>query len=251
MRFNLTMSANVTRTATLGAARPRAVLIDVGFTLTAFDGARIAALAGEAGVTASGAAIEATEEAIRRDMLSEVWAFTREGEGAKKAVALYRRMLSLAAPEASGAALQAAAEHVWASHLENNLWTRILPGVPEALRLFSERGLPMAVVSNSEGNIEAALREIGLHSYFRTVLDSTVVGVAKPAPRIFELALAAVGCAPGEAIMVGDSPTADVLGARGLGIAAALLDPFDLHTGVDAPRFPSLAAVAAAVCAEE
>ncbi len=42
--------------------------------------------------------------------------------------------------------------------------------------------------------------------------------------------------------MVGDSPSADVAGARAVGARAVLLDPFDLYPSVDAPRFRDLAA---------
>jgi FMN phosphatase YigB (HAD superfamily) len=99
----------------------------------------------------------------------------------------------------------------------------------------------MAVVSNSEGTVEALLHDLGLRRYFRTVLDSWVVGIAKPDPRIFAQALAELDVPPAEAVMVGDSPSADIAGAASAGVPGALLDPFDLYPDETAPRFSGFA----------
>jgi putative hydrolase of the HAD superfamily len=55
------------------------------------------------------------------------------------------------------------------------------------------------------------------------VLISGDLGVAKPAAAIFRQALARVGVAPAEALMIGDQPLADVAGARAVGIPAVLV----------------------------
>jgi len=67
------------------------------------------------------------------------------------------------------------------------------------------------------------------------VLDSAVVGISKPDPIIFELALEAVGVDAAHAVFVGDTPTVDVRGARAAGVAPILVDPYDLHDDVDCP----------------
>jgi FMN phosphatase YigB (HAD superfamily) len=72
------------------------------------------------------------------------------------------------------------------------------------------------------------------------VLDSSVVGVMKPDPEIFKLALGRLDIGPKDAVMVGDSPAADVQGARSASIGAVLVDPLDMYRWVDAPRYPSL-----------
>ena len=53
-----------------------------------------------------------------------------------------------------------------------------------------------AVVSNADGRIAAALAATGLDRHFAAIIDSHVVGVEKPDPRIFHLALDACGVAP-------------------------------------------------------
>jgi len=133
-----------------------------------------------------------------------------------------------------------------------DIWTRQIPGARQALADLAALGVALAVVSNADGTVEEQLRidelcqvgpgqgvEVGV------VLDSTVVGVAKPDPAIFLLALDAIGVAPHRAIHVGDTPSADVAGARAAGVRPVLVDPYDLHLDAECPRVASLAAVIA------
>ena len=76
------------------------------------------------------------------------------------------------------------------------------------------------MVSNSDGRVEQALAAAGLRHYFDVVIDSALVGVEKPDPRIFHAALEALGVAPEEALYVGDLYDIDVLGARAAGLDA-------------------------------
>ena len=56
----------------------------------------------------------------------------------------------------------------------------------EVLTQLSER-FPMVLVSNFYGNIECVLQEFGLRKFFPRIVESAVVGIRKPDPRIFEL----------------------------------------------------------------
>ena len=58
-----------------------------------------------------------------------------------------------------------------------------------------------------------------------------------------------MGATAVDAVMVGDSPTADVAGAVNAGIRPVLLDPFDLYAGSPAERFVDLAACVRALLA--
>ena len=134
------------------------------------------------------------------------------------------------------------------------LWTRVIPGSVAALRVLARLGVGLAVVSNADGTVEAQLRadEIcqvgpGPGVSVAAVLDSSVVGVSKPDPTIFQLALDSLGVEPADAIHVGDTPAADVVGARAAGVTPVLVDPYDLHGGIDCQRVRSLADVPAVV----
>ncbi len=127
------------------------------------------------------------------------------------------------------------------------VWTRVIPGSREALRALAGLGMRLAVVSNADGTVEAQLHDDvicqvgpGPGVPVDVILDSTVVGVAKPDPAIFRLALDAVGVAPGEVIHVGDTPAADVVGARAAGVTPVLIDPYDLHRDSDCARVHTL-----------
>jgi len=249
--------------------RPRAVLVDVGFTITFHDGPRIASLAAEGGVQVTAESVHGAERALRRELAHYRWPSRAEspapvGDG----IRFCRRLLELAGAQAAApqllaargpaaaqatwsdfhhGLLDAAAERVWRSHLQRNVWSRVGAGVADALARLRGAGIRLAVVSNSEGTIERMLAEVGLLSCFDTVVDSWVVGLAKPDPRIFELALRHLDVPPHDAVHVGDSPAADVAGARSAGVRAALVDPFDFHEACDAPRFRDFAAFADAV----
>ena len=105
------------------------------------------------------------------------------------------------------------------------LWSAVLPGVPQALARLRDAGLRLVVVSNADGTVEEGLTRAGLRGYLDAVVDSQVVGHEKPDPRIFAHALGLFGSDPARTLHVGDFYAADVAGARAAGVHAVLLDP--------------------------
>lgn len=82
---------------------------------------------------------------------------------------------------------------------------------------------PMVLVSNFYGNVEAVLEDFDLRRYFRSIVESAVVGVRKPDPRIFALGVEALGMKPEEVLVIGDSYKKDILPARSIGCHTAWL----------------------------
>jgi putative hydrolase of the HAD superfamily len=128
-----------------------------------------------------------------------------------------------------------------------DVWVREIPGAREALAEIAATGVRIAVVSNADGTVEAQLRRDGICQVgpgtgieVGAVLDSGVVGVGKPDPAIFRLALDALGVAPEHALHVGDTPAADVVGARAAGVHPVLVDPYDDHPDADVVRIRHL-----------
>jgi putative hydrolase of the HAD superfamily len=122
------------------------------------------------------------------------------------------------------------------------LWRAPVPGAVEALRRLHQAGVPIGVVSNASGQIEATLRRAlvcevlapgGPDDPARAVpvacvIDSEIVGVSKPDPAIFDHGLAALGGPdPSRVAYVGDSVTMDVEGAAAAGLHPVHLDPYD------------------------
>ncbi|HJP70916.1 MAG TPA: HAD family hydrolase [Candidatus Limnocylindria bacterium] len=97
----------------------------------------------------------------------------------------------------------------------------------------------VAVTNNLVSEQEDKLRHTNLRHLFDDLVISEAAGVNKPDPAIFEIALRAAGVRPSEAVMLGDSWENDVVGAVGVGIAAAWLDRRGL--GVPDPSVPVLA----------
>jgi putative hydrolase of the HAD superfamily len=110
-------------------------------------------------------------------------------------------------------------------NLPVGLWNRADPEAIEAVRRVRAAGLVAGVISNSNGSVRSILAETGLAAHLHFILDSSVVGVEKPDPRIFALGLREAGVTAAEAIYVGDLYSVDVLGARGAGLDGILLDP--------------------------
>ncbi len=103
------------------------------------------------------------------------------------------------------------------------------PDVQPALETLKNEGYALGIISNFEPWLEILLHELGLHDYFAHITISGVVGVEKPNPRIFELALTQAGVEACDAAHVGDSVPSDVEGALEAGITPILLDRHERH----------------------
>lgn len=98
---------------------------------------------------------------------------------------------------------------------------RLEPGATDALELLRDAGVGSVVVSNHGPELPALVAELGLVA--DAVITSAAVGVEKPHPRIFGLALERAGH-PARVWMVGDNAIADIAGAAAVGIPGILID---------------------------
>jgi HAD superfamily hydrolase (TIGR01549 family) len=97
---------------------------------------------------------------------------------------------------------------------------RAVPGAVAVVRALAGV-VRLGIVSNHrrKGQLEK-LRAIGLADRFDVLVTSEEAGSAKPDPEIFAMALDRLGLARDEALMIGDSWPADILGARAAGLVA-------------------------------
>lgn len=90
------------------------------------------------------------------------------------------------------------------------------------LETLRARGHHLGIVSNAadDDDVQTLVDNAHLRPYFDFILTSAVAGVRKPNPKIFEEALARWNARPDQAMMVGDTLTADIAGANQVGVAS-------------------------------
>ena len=228
-------------------ARIDAVLLDVGGVFHLPDHDRIVAAMARAGV-------EVDAGQLDRAHYLGVKALTSFREGDREIWLAYNRGYAHAL--GAGERVEDVAEVLLSEFTTGGVWTRIVPGAPEALRALKATGVKLAIVSNADGTVEAQLAGDGICQLgagpgvpMDAILDSGVVGVAKPNPRIFTIALERCGADAAHAIHVGDTPAADVDGALAAGVTPVLIDPHDDHPDLDVTKVSTLRDVTALVAA--
>jgi HAD superfamily hydrolase (TIGR01662 family) len=97
---------------------------------------------------------------------------------------------------------------------------RSSPSTPKLVRELGAAGVPVAVLSNSEGKLFELVVELGWEADFLAVADSGKLGMEKPERPIFEWTRERLGVAMDEVVHVGDSVAADVAGALRAGMRA-------------------------------
>ena len=121
------------------------------------------------------------------------------------------------------------------------------PGAAETLLALEAARLKLAIVSNASGRMEQMLLDNNICAAIEApmarvavVIDSHVVGVEKPDPRIFAFALSALDVAPERCLFIGDTVHFDVAGARNAGLRPLHLDPYGLCPDFDHDHLASL-----------
>jgi len=179
-----------------------------------------------AGTLASQHGIDVSEDEARDAMRAEMAYYLEHHTEGRDSVTLAElrgrcaTVLGKALPQVAGRLTQAELTEALLESL------RFVPFPDAATALGSLRSLNVrtAVVSNWDCSLGGLLGGLGLGGLLDAVVTSAQAGARKPDPRIFETALAAVQCAPGRAIFVGDSLDIDIAGGRAAGIRSVLID---------------------------
>jgi putative hydrolase of the HAD superfamily len=126
-------------------------------------------------------------------------------------------------PALSGIPFDAWFEALYGRFGSPEVW-RFYDDVESALRLLRSRGLKIGVVSNWDTRLKTISDGLGLTPLVDFIVISAEVGVRKPDPGIFRMALDRAGVRPEDALHVGDLLEEDVEGARRAGVRAVLID---------------------------
>jgi HAD superfamily hydrolase (TIGR01662 family) len=109
--------------------------------------------------------------------------------------------------------------------------------VPAGLKALANRNLRIGLISNSHRCLESFQSHFELEGLIDVAISSSQHGYMKPHPSIFEAALKLAGVEASASVMVGDSMSQDIEGARRVGMRGVLVrrsDPEDGVDGVDA-----------------
>jgi putative hydrolase of the HAD superfamily len=160
--------------------------------------------------------VDLDEHAVRAAFAAEVAFYVeRSHEGRDEAaLALLRRDCATVFLEAVGAELDP--DEFTPAFLASLAFEEV-PGAADACLALRADGLRLAVVSNWDVGLHEHLRALGLSTLVDAVVTSAEAGAPKPAPAVFELALARLGAAPERTVHVGDAD-ADAEGARAAGL---------------------------------
>ncbi len=192
-----------------------AVTFDFGQTLAELDSSMVAQRLAERGV-----AVEASR--VDRECPSAWEVYNRAKRAGAQGELGWKAFMQTLLGRVGVAADRATvlADWLWTEQPRCNLWRRPIPGMVELAQELGSRGIPVGVLSNSEGTLAELVAELGWSSVFRTVVDSGRLSFEKPDPRIFTEAARALGVGVESLIHVGDAWEADVRGALDVGARA-------------------------------
>jgi putative hydrolase of the HAD superfamily len=122
----------------------------------------------------------------------------------------------------SGPAVEAAAREIYAEWAACHHFT-MYDDVPDVLREIHGAGIKIGLISNSHRCLASFQTHFELEGLFDVTVSSIEHGYMKPHRSIFEAALKGVDVPAADAVMVGDSLTQDVDGARRLGMRGVLV----------------------------
>jgi HAD superfamily hydrolase (TIGR01509 family) len=217
------------------------VFLDAGGVLVNPSWGRVATAMARHGVPISAAALEAAEPHAKKQLdTGQAIQATNDSTRGWLYFNLVLQHAGVALSPATEAALRELAQY----HAEHNLWESVPREVPGALERLRAAGHRLVVVSNSNGTMRKHFARLDLAKHFDVLIDSRDVGVEKPDPRIFALALERSGARPETTLHAGDFYHVDVVGARAAGLQAWLIDAAGLYADHDVTRVPSLAALA-------
>lgn len=119
----------------------------------------------------------------------------------------------------------------------------VVVGSRELLAALANDGFRLGVITNNlEAEQHTKLRKLRLFDHFEMLAISEEVGVPKPDPKIFEVALDRMKLDVGEVVMVGDSLTSDIAGALGVGMPCVWLDRLNLGADAAPPEVDAVIA---------
>jgi len=223
----------------IGRPGLEAVICDAGGTLVRLDFEWMAEDLARIGHPVEAAALRRAEVEGRRAYDASAGPADPAGPAPRGDVRVYFDG-TLAAAGVSGPLRARAIERFLDRERSSGLWCRPMEGARDALDALRSMQLRIGVVSNSDGRAERHLENADMRRGIEFVVDSHLVGIEKPDPAIFAVALGRLGTPPERTLFVGDIRSVDEAGAHAAGMHFVLLDPFGDYGDPDSARITGM-----------
>jgi putative hydrolase of the HAD superfamily len=222
----------------------KAVLFDAGGTLFRVRGSvgdAYATVAARHGVTVTADEIELHFRAAFRQMPPLAFPNALPDELPQREFTWWKQLVATVFTGARFADFDAFFGELFDYFADATAWD-LFPDTRPALDALKARDLRLGLVSNFDGRLIRICEGLGIAGSFDAIVMSGRAGFAKPDPRIFGIALSALGVGATEAIHVGDNEREDLEGARAAGLRGILICR-DGITRSDRNRVPDLLAL--------
>lgn len=211
---------------------------DRGLRLKAFP--KILAILADEGIVLPGDDHETLDMILARNAEYKAWSEKTKIESPAEAIWTEWNLRDFSIPADKVSKIAENLAYTW----ETSFFTRKMrPDAVATLSALSERGYRLGVISNTSSRTQVfrTLDEYGIADYFECVILSSIEGLRKPHPAIFEAALKAMGSTAPSTAYVGDTLSRDVIGAKRAGYALAFQITSFLTAGSDAKVAPGSA----------
>lgn len=200
------------------------IVFDLGSTLIRFDGDWRGAIARGQTIMAEALQQEGVEIDTRSFVAAlasswEVSAKAREADNIERPTFdVFKEVLAEFVPtEVEEQVLRSCLEKMYAS---SEVYWKPMPGLHSVLGDLHGDGYKLGLISNAgdDQNVQRLIDKVGIRHYFKPILVSAAVGIRKPHPAIFDILLQSWRLPADRVVMVGDTLTADILGAQKVGM---------------------------------
>lgn len=194
-------------------AKYNCIMMDIDNTLLDFDAAERKALL----ETLQQFSLPCDEAAVSRyhEINSSLWGELNKGKIRRDKLVVER--FDRFVKEIGAAAKAAELNRAYTEHLATH--ADVIPGAEEALQELAEVATMIAVSNGTESVERGRLKLSGFEKYFDDIFVSEAVGVSKPNPKIFQMAMRKLGIEHSDKVLVvGDSLSADIQGGVNAGL---------------------------------
>jgi len=124
------------------------------------------------------------------------------------------------------------ADEIYQAYADSEHWA-LYDDVQPTLAALRTMGMPLGIVSDWGESLPMLLHQLGIAGDFQTVVVSSRLGLGKPDPGLFAMAVSRLGLRPEQVWYIGDTYSKDVLGARAAGLHPILIDREGRHGDLD------------------